>query len=66
MTDAGQIINMCRRSVKWSMMKLSVESSVSQSTILEIEHGRRGCRVETFEKLLDAMGYEMEILKKDE
>ena len=66
MINAGEIIKMCRHHIKWSQMKLSVESSISQSTILEIERGHRDCRVNTFEKLLNTMGYEIEVLKKDE
>lgn len=66
MIDTGQIIKMCRKHKHWSIITLGVESSVSPSTIKEIEHGTRDCRIKTFEKLLEAMGYELEVLKIDE
>lgn len=47
-------------------MTLSAESSVAASTIKQIENGSRSCRVVTFEKLLEAMGYELEVLKNDD
>lgn len=66
MLDAGQIIRMCRNSKKWSLVTLSAESEVAQSTIQEIETGKRNCRLDTFEKIINAMGYEIEVLKTDE
>lgn len=66
MLDAGQIIKMCRHHLKWSTIKLSIESEVSKSTIQEIEANKRDCRLSTFEKILNAMGYEIEVLKTDE
>lgn len=66
MIDTGQIIRMCRKHKRWSIITLGAESSVSPSTIKEIENGTRDCRIGTFEKLLEAMGYELEVLKIDE
>lgn len=66
MTDAGQIIRMCRKHKNWSIVTLSVESTVSHSTIQEIETGLRDCRLSTFEKLLNTMGYELEVMKTEE
>lgn len=66
MFNAGQILRMCRKHEKISRLTLSAESLVSTSTIEEIENNRRDCRIGTFNKLLNAMGYELEVLKIDE
>ncbi|MBP5596757.1 MAG: helix-turn-helix transcriptional regulator [Pseudobutyrivibrio sp.] len=66
MIDAGQILKMCREHKKWSIVTLGTEASVSPTTIKEIENGTRDCKVGTFEKLLEAMGYELEVLKIEE
>ena len=64
MTDTGQIITMCRDSLKWPRSRLSEKSGVSITTIINIE--RNGdCRVSTFERLLESMGYELEVLRKE-
>lgn len=66
MINAGQILRMCRENKHWSIITLSLESSVSHSTIQEIETGLRDCRISTYEKILNAMGYELEVMKIDE
>ena len=66
MINAGQILRMCRQNKQWSIITLSLESSVSHSTIQEIETGLRDCRISTYEKILNAMGYELEVMKMDE
>lgn len=66
MIDVGEILKLCRKHSGMSIVALSAESSVSASTIKEIENGSRDCRIGTFEKLLEAMGYELEVLKNDD
>lgn len=63
MIDTGQILRICRTHKKWSIVTLGAEASVSPTTIKEIENGTRDCKVGTFEKLLEAMGYELEVLE---
>lgn len=64
MTDTGQMIKMCRKKLKWTRPRLSEVSGIGVNTILSVERNS-DCRVSTFEKLLEAMGYELEILLKD-
>lgn len=66
MIDVAEVIKLCRKHSGMSIVALSAESSVSASTIKEIENGSRDCRIKTFEKLLEAMGYELEVLRNDE
>ena len=63
MIDVGEILKLCRKHSNMSIVALSAESSVSASSIKEIENGTRDCKVGTFEKLLEAMGYELEVMK---
>lgn len=64
MTDTGEIIRLCRYKYGWSRRRLAERSGVPYNTIVTVE--RRGdCRVSTFERLLDAMGYEMEVFRKE-
>ena len=64
MTDVGQIIRACRNTRKWTKVKLSQVSGVSLDTIINVER-KSDCRLSTFEKLIEAMGYEIEILPKE-
>ena len=64
MTDTGEIIRMIRKHKKWTQYVLSEKSGVPQNTIVNVER-KPHCRTDTFEKLLEAMGYEIEILEKD-
>lgn len=64
MTDTGEIIRMCRKSLKWSRSKLSDASGISVQTIINVER-QSNCKFDTFEKLIEAMGYEIEILRKE-
>ena len=64
MTDAGEIVKMCRQRLKWSRHHLGKKAGVAMSTIINIENNM-DCRLSTFEKLIEAMGYEIEILRKE-
>ena len=64
MTNTGEIIRMCRDSLHWTRQYLSEKSGVPVGTILNCER-HDDCRMSTFEKLLDAMDFEVEILKKE-
>ena len=65
MTDTGEIIRMCRKRLGWAKAYLSEKSGISVNTITYAERNM-DCKVSVFEKLLDAMGYEIEILMKEE
>lgn len=65
MTDVGQIIRACRNTRKWTKVKLSQVSGVSLDTIINVER-KSDCRLSTFEKLIEAMGYEIEILPTEQ
>ena len=65
MINAGEIIRMCRNSLSWSQTYLSEKSNISVAKIRYAE-AHTDCKVSVFEKLLDAMGYEVEIFAKEE
>lgn len=62
----GAIIKELRTKLKWSQFKLSLESGVAVNTIQEIEKGLRGGNLSTFIKLINAMGYDLEVVRIDE
>ena len=64
MTDTGEMIRLCRKKLNWSRPKLSEASGVGVHTILNVERNP-DCKVSKFERLIEAMGYEMEILRKE-
>lgn len=64
MTDTGEIIRMCRKKLNWTMVKLSDVSGVGVHTIQNVERNP-DCKVSTFERLIEAMGYDLEILPKE-
>lgn len=55
---------MCRKKLKWTRPVLSEASGIGVNTILSVERNN-DCKVSTFERLLEAMGYELEILPKE-
>ena len=63
-TDTGEMVKACRLSRKWTKVKLSEVSGISLDTIVNIER-HRNCNFSTFERLIEAMGYEIEILRKE-
>lgn len=64
MTDTGEMVKMCRKKLKWTRPVLSEASGIGVNTILSVERNS-DCKVSTFERLLEAMGYELEILPKE-
>ena len=60
----GEKIRKIRKQQHISMGKLAEMAGVSRATVCAIEHSR-GCRYETVEWLLGAMGYEMRIVRKE-
>lgn len=64
MTDTGDMIRMLRKKLGWTRNKLSDASGLGVSTILNAERNS-DCKVSTFEKLIEAMGYDLEILPKE-
>jgi hypothetical protein len=64
MTDTGEIIKMCRKSLNWSRPKLSRAAGILLDTVINVER-HNNCKFSTFEKLIEAMGYEIEILRKE-
>ena len=47
-TDTGEMVRMCRKSLKWSRPKLSRESGISEQTIINVER-QSNCKFDTFE-----------------
>ena len=64
MTDTGKMITMCRKSLHWSRAYLSEKSGVPLNTIINCEK-KPDCKMSTFEKILEPMGFEIEILKRE-
>lgn len=59
-----EIVTELRQMLHWPVAYLADKSGVSVWTIHNIEkHG--GGNLDTYEKLLDAMGYELEVVKKE-
>lgn len=65
MTDTGQIIRTCREVRKWPRSYLAEKAGIPFGTVITCER-KQDCRVSTFEKLIEAMGFEIEILPKEE
>ena len=60
----GEIVKKCRWEKEWSIRTLSEESGVARQTITDAEYGRRNTSVAVLAELLDVMGYEIVISKK--
>ena len=65
MTDTGQIIRTCREVRKWPRSYLAEVSGVPMHTIVTCE-GKNDCRVSTLDRLIEAMGFELEIVRKED
>jgi len=66
MLNTREIICDCRDSLKWTRVRLSEKSGVSIDTIVKVEKKRgHNVSVNIFEKLLNAMGYELKVVRKD-
>jgi transcriptional regulator with XRE-family HTH domain len=58
-----KLIRELRNESGWTLRGLSIEADVPRSTLRHLERGTHMPSVETVEKLLMAMGYELEALK---
>ena len=65
MTDTGQIVRMLRKNKGWTIAELAFRSGISANTVTNVERGSN-CTILVFDSLIEAMGYELEILKKDD
>ena len=61
MFDMAAIVTECRKREKMTLEQVSFNCGVRTGTISKIEHGQ-GCKVDTLEKVLNAMGYELEVV----
>lgn len=65
MTDTGQIVKMLRKSKGWTIPELAHRSGLSPNTISNVERGSN-CTILVFDSLVEAMGYEIEVLPVNE
>jgi transcriptional regulator with XRE-family HTH domain len=66
MIDAGEVIKSCRLYKGWTQKQLALMSGVNRKTIGDLERNGTGPTLYTFETLLEAMGFELEIGLKEE
>ena len=64
MIHMGIVVRDIRMSLNWTVARLARKSGVGVKSIYEIEKHGSG-RMDTYEALLGAMGYEIEVVKKD-
>ena len=65
MTDTGQIVKMLRKSMGWTVPQLAEKAGISANTVANVERGSN-CTILVFDSLVEAMGYEIEILPVNE
>ena len=65
MTDWGLVLKEVRKKKNWTISHLARESEVSRRTIYTLEECGGG-KIETYEKLFQVMGYDLEVLRADE
>ena len=56
----NETIRELRLEKKWSQFTLAIEAEVSESTLNAIEKNKHGTNIETIDRLLQALGYELE------
>lgn len=61
MIDVGEMVKVCREKEHLTLEEVWLRSGVNSATISKIEHSSN-CRVDTLEKILNAMGYELEVV----
>jgi transcriptional regulator with XRE-family HTH domain len=61
MIDVGEMVRACRDREHLTLEEVSLRCGVHPATISKIEHSTN-CKVDTLEKILNAMGYELEIV----
>ena len=64
MIDAPNIIRECRRFRHLTQRQLADRSGVSRQTIWNVERDNNNTTLYTFERLLEAMGFEVYIREK--
>ena len=64
MIDVSLTLKACRKFRKLTPKQLEIKSGVTRQTIYRIESGSN-CNMETFQLLLDALGFELEIRTKE-
>ena len=64
MTDTGQIVKMLRKSMGWTVAELAEKAGISANTVANVERGSN-CTILVFDSLVEAMRYELEVLRKD-
>ena len=62
----GEIVKECRQTKGMTQKQLSEMSGVARQTVADVECGRHGTSVAILTELLDAMGYELAVVKKDD
>lgn len=60
----GEVVRQYRKKKGWSVQALSEASGVAKQTITDAEYGRRCTSVAILIELLDAMGYELIVVEK--
>ena len=63
MIQIGEVVKYIRKSKRISRDDLAMMSGVNLNTLKNIETGRNAT-LKSVERVLDAMGYELEIVKK--
>lgn len=62
--DAGRIVRYAREKKNLSQRELGRRAGVTQAAIARIEEGKTSPRFATLERLLNACGFELEIIPK--
>lgn len=62
----AKIVEDFRKEQGLSMNELSKRSGVPYSTLAQIEKGKCVPQIVTYEKIMDALGYEMILMKKQD
>jgi transcriptional regulator with XRE-family HTH domain len=64
MKDYGGVVRACRKYRHITQTTLSKLTGISQETISNYESGKKIMRMDVFEKLMDAMDFEIGIKEK--
>jgi transcriptional regulator with XRE-family HTH domain len=59
-------IELLRIEAGLTQQDLGLKAGVSGRTIQYVEYGQRSCHVDTLQRLLDVLGYQLKIVKKDD
>ena len=63
--NTGEIIRFCRSKSGMTLQEVALRCGVNAATISNMEHNSN-CKVETFDRVLNARGYDIEVLPIDE